>query len=278
MDRKMEIKERIEYVVNLNEALLERCGYTKEAYARAVLNAMVQTPSLADCDVESLKQSLLSAMNLGLVPDGKEAVIVPFKGKATLIPCIKGMIKLVQQARPGTVLRVMTVFAGDKWDYAEGMHPRLNHVPSPTASQAPEEVIYAYATARLPGAIEPMYDVMNRGEIDRYRAYSRSPAWNTNFVEQSKNPVLRRLLKRLPMSGLALEVPAELEHVESLEDAAALGGKTVDMSTGEIMEAEGPVQQPAANGRRASKPEPAPKPEPVPAVATTGNNDEEPPF
>ena len=278
----MDIKERIEYMVNLNEALLERCGYTKEAYARAVLNAMVQTPSLADCDVESLKQSLLSAMNLGLVPDGKEAVIVPFKGKATLIPCIKGMIKLVQQARPGTVLRVMAVFAGDKWDYAEGMHPRLNHVPSPTASQAPEEVIYAYATARLPGAIEPMYDVMNRGEIDRYRAYSRSPAWNTNFVEQSKNPVLRRLLKRLPMSGLALEVPAELEHVESLEDAAALGGKTVDMATGEIMEVEGPVQQPAANGRRASKPEPAPKPvplpEPVPAVATTGNDDEEPPF
>ena len=76
---------------------------------------------------------------------------------------------------------------------------------------------------------------MSRGEIDRYRAYSRSPAWGTNFVEQAKNPVLRRLLKRLPMSGLMLEVPAELEHVDTLEDVAALGGETVDMTTGEIM-------------------------------------------
>ena len=151
MTSKVDIKERIEYIVTLNSALLERSGYSQEAYSRVVLNAMVQTPQIAECDVKSLQQALLSAMNAGLVPDGKEAVIVPYKGKATLIPCIKGMIKLVQQATPGTVIRVMAVFAGDEWDYAEGLQPRnCDHVPSPTASQAPEHVIYTYATARFP--------------------------------------------------------------------------------------------------------------------------------
>ena len=283
MTSKIDLKERIEYVVNLNAALLERSGYNQEAYCRVVLNAMVQTPAIAECDMLSLQQALLAAMNAGLVPDGKEAVIVPFKGKATLVPCIKGMIKLVQQARPGTVLRVMAVFAGDKWDYAEGLHHRLNHVPSPTASQAPEEVIYAYATARLPGAMEPMYDVMSRGEIDRYRSYSRSPAWSTNFVEQCKNPVLRRLLKRLPMSGLVLDAPTELEHVDTLEDAASLvespstpstsgACRTVDTSTGEIT--DGP--EPAAP--RASKPKSSLKPAPQTAGYLEVPDDDEAPF
>ena len=272
MTSTVDLKERIEYIVDLNSALLERSGYSPEAYSRVVLNAMVQTPAIADCDVVSLQQALLAAMSLGLVPDGKEAVIVPYKRKATLIPCIKGMIKLVQQATPGTVLRVMAVFAGDEWDYVEGLHYRLNHVPSPTASQAPEQVIYAYATARLPGAMESMYDVMSRGEIDRYRAYSRSPAWGTNFVEQCKNPVLRRLLKRLPMSGIALEIPAALEHVDTLEDAATLGGETVDMTTGEIMEAEG--RAPAARTTRKPKPTPKPAAEPASARSVDPTPDE----
>ena len=258
MTDKSKVRERIEFVVNANSALLERSGYTEEAYCRVVLNAMVQTPQIAECDVASLQQALLAAMNAGLVPDGKEAVIVPYKNKASLIPCIKGMIKLVQQAKPGTVLRVMAVFAGDEWDYAEGMHPRLKHVPNPTASQAAEDVIYVYATARLPGAVDPMYDVMSRGEIDRYRAYSRSPAWDSNFVEQAKNPVLRRLLKRLPMSGLTLDVPAALENVDTLEDAAALGGgETVDTDTGEI------TGGPENAAPTATKPKPKPKPKPA---------------
>ena len=274
------VKERIEYVVSTNSALLERSGYSQEAYCRVVLNAMVQTPALAECDLGSLQQALLAALNAGLVPDGKEAVIVPFKGKAALIPCIKGMIKLVQQARPGTVLRVMVVYAGDEWNYAEGLHPRLDHIPSPSASQGEADVTYAYATARIPGATEPMYDVMSRGEIDRYRAYSRSPSWGTNFVEQSKNPVLRRLLKRLPMSGLALEVPAALEHVDTLEDAAALGDVNVVPTTGEII--DGP-NLPVPTG---SKPKPTPKPPSQPVLepadvetpAEMAPDDDEAPF
>ena len=102
MTNKIDVKERIEYVVNLNAALLERSGYSQEAYARVVLNAMVQTPQIAECDVGSVQQALLAAMNAGLVPDGKEAVLVPFKGKAQLIIMIEGRMKLAQQATQGT--------------------------------------------------------------------------------------------------------------------------------------------------------------------------------
>ena len=263
MTSKMDMKERVEYVVNLNASLLERSGYSQEAYSRVVLNAMVQTPAIAECDVSSLQQALLSAMNAGLVPDGKEAAIVPYKAKATLIIMIEGRLKLAQQATKGLVVRAMAVYEGDEWDYAEGIHARVDHVPSPSASNAPEDLIYVYAIARLPGSTDPQYDVMSRATVDRYRAFSArpdKPPWTTHFEEMAKNAVLKRLLKRLPKSSRAPAEALELERVDTFEDAATLGesstGEIVDTTTGEIMEAEKPVRQPKAKVRQKASPLP----------------------
>ena len=271
---KMNVKERIEYAVDVNSALLERSGYSQEAYARVVLNAMVQTPQIAECDVTSLQQALLAAMNAGLVPDGKESAIVPFKGKATLIIMIEGRLKLAQQATKGLVVRSMAVYAGDEWDYAEGLHARLDHVPDPGASNALEQLIYVYATARLPGAIDPQYDVMSRATVDRYRAYSASPTrgpWATHFEEMAKNAVLKRLLKRLPTSSRAPVEAPEFERVDTLEDAAALGGEIVDVTTGEI------TDEPAATAPVEDKPKPKPRPKPAPQQPAAAAAPEETP-
>ena len=266
MANKMDVKERVEFTVNLNAALLERSGYSEEAYCRVVLNAMVATPAIVKCDVDSLQRALLDAMNAGLVPDGKEAAIVPFKGKATLIIMIEGRLKLAQQATKGLVVRTMAVYAGDEWEYSEGLVARLRHVPNPAASNAPENLIYVYATASLPSAIGPQFDVMSRAVVDRYRAYSASPdkgPWATHFEEMAKNAVLKRLLKRLPKSSRGpLEAP-ELERVDTLEEAVALDGGpvSVDTSTGEIMEEP---ELPAPTPIRAPRP---PKLEPPAASA-----------
>ena len=275
MTSKKDVRERIEYVVNLNSALLERSGYSPEAYSRVVLNAMVATPQIAECDAGSLQQALLAAMNAGLVPDGKEAALVPFKGKATLILMIEGRLKLAQQATKGLVVRAMAVYEGDEWDYAEGLHARLDHVPNPSASNAPEHLSYVYAIAHLPGALDPQYDVMSRATVDRYRAFSASPTrgpWATHFEEMAKNSVLKRLLKRLPKSGRAPAEEPELERVDTLEDAAALGGEKVDMKTGEITQADTPSRQPPST----PKPKSRPVPDPVDAPEDDGPDDEAP--
>ena len=70
----MDVKERVEYTVNLNAALLERSGYSEEAYVRVVLNAMVQSPQIAECDQGSLKQALLAAMNAAWCRTAKSAL------------------------------------------------------------------------------------------------------------------------------------------------------------------------------------------------------------
>ena len=168
------------------------------------------------------------------MPDGKECAIVPYNKKATLILMIEGRLKLAQQATKGLVVRSMAVYEGDEWDYAEGLYAHLDHVPNAGASNAEQDLIYVYATARMPGAPDPQYDVMSRATVDRYRAFSASPTrgpWVTHFEEMAKNAVLKRLLKRLPKSSRAPTETPEMERVDTLEDAASLDIPTGGMWT-----------------------------------------------
>ena len=269
------VVERVEHITSKNASLLERIGYTPEAYARVAINALVLNPSIVECSTKSIDAAFLRCMNAGLIPDGREAAIVPFKKTATFIPMVEGRVKLARQATPGIVFRVMAVYHGDDWEYSEGLFPRLRHVPNPAVSNAPEDLIYVYAIARIPGAAEPEYDVMSRATIDRYRAMSLMKVggpWDSHFEEMAKNAILKRLLKRLPKSAHdpgplppeldRIDTGSELRHLETTAD-----GEVVDTETGAIQEA------------KVTKPSPEPEPN-QPEIEGFGEppDDDEAPF
>ena len=101
----------------------------------------------------------------------------------------------------------------------------------------------------------------------------------------AKNAVLKRLLKRLPKSSHAPVEAPELELVDTLEDAAALGSDAssvrldVDPTTGEIIDAPEPAPAPTP-----IRPDLGPSLPPVlaPAAADAPDapppNDDEAPF
>ena len=173
--------------VEASKPLLERMGITVEAYERVVLNAVIRNPGLADCDRESFDVAVADSIQMGLLPDGQQAAIVPFKNKATVIPMIEGRLMLARRAVPGLALRVRVVYAEDEWDYAEGLRVNLVHRPNPFADKRDDHVIAAYAVAQIPGALEPEFEVFDRPTIDRYRGYSRSGGiWASHFVRWRK--------------------------------------------------------------------------------------------
>ena len=197
--------------VEMSKSLLERMGMTVEQYERVALNALVQNPGLADCDPKSLDVAVMHCIQAGLLPDGKQAAIVPYNGKATLVSMIEGRLQLARRAVPGISLRVRLVYHDDEWEYEEGLHPVLRHKVNATGNRTDQQIIAAYAVSKFPYGGETDFEVFQRSDIDRYRGYSRAKSgpWQTHYGEMAKKAVLGQLLKRLPKAvGTPPEPPA----------------------------------------------------------------------
>ena len=213
------ITAKIERRINLSEAMLKAMGVEPELFLRVALNALVMNPTIGECTPDSVDKAILSAINAKLMPDGKEAAIIPFGQIATFVPMIDGQVKLAYYATPGLTLRVRLVYAGDEWEYAEGVYPTCKHIPSPTASRRDQDIIAGYAVANLPRSTVPMYEVMMRGDFDRHKGYSRAKKddspWNKFYGQMCKKTVLRQLVTLLPQpAGIVMDVPPELAAYE----------------------------------------------------------------
>ena len=279
-DKPAVITQRISRRAQMSKALLERMGISPAAFERVALNALVIQPQIADCDPTSVDRALIQCINSGLIPDGRQAVIVPFRNKregtvaATMIPMVEGLIMLARQASPGLALRVIAVFKDDEWEYEEGLVPVLRHIPKPEGSRKDEDLIACYAIAKLPDASEPEYEVMWRSDLDRFRAKSRSRGgpWDDFFIAMCKKTVTKQLLKRLPKSVMAPnDPPPELERYEVDPTADPVVADIYTEKPPALPEPEEKPKPRRRTTRARSKPAEAPPPPPPPT-------DEEPPV
>ena len=270
------MRDKITSRVHISAALIKRMGITAEVYEGIVLNALMLVPELERCTPESMDKAVIDSITSGLVPDGKEAAIVPFKNTATLIPMIQGGLKLARRATPGLSIRVRLVYRQDHFEYSEGLRAQLDHRPDPHASQHDKDIIAAYAVATMPGAGEPEFELMFRGELDRRKAMSRRPnagPWADHYGEMCKKTVVRQVLKRLPKAIDAPEdAPAALEDWEldagtpppSPPPAPAISAPSVPAASNGAAKPE-PAKPKAAKPRQQPrKPEPPPVDEPPP--------------
>ena len=69
-----------------------------ERFVRVVLTAIQTSPKLAQMDRASLWNACMRAAQDGLLPDGREGALVPFKGKVTWIPMVGGIRKKVRNS------------------------------------------------------------------------------------------------------------------------------------------------------------------------------------
>lgn len=210
------LQSRINRRITMSEPLLERMGVTAEAFERVTLNALVLNPALADCTAESLDRAILQCIDAGLMPNGEEAAIVPFRKEATLVPMIQGRLKLARRAMPGLSLRSQRVYVDDEFEYSDGLHPLLRHVPNPIGSHRDQDLRAVYAVARVPGSIDPEFVVCYQPDIDRYRAYSRAKTgpWETHYQQMAENVAVKMLLKKLPKSAHGFRLPDELDDLD----------------------------------------------------------------
>jgi len=168
-------------------------------------------PEILRCKPETVMKALRTLAGAGLVPDGREAAIVPFKGAAQAMPMVFGLIKVARNSGQIKSLWSDVVYEGEainvwiedgerKWDHVQTNGEKID------AMNRGGKILGAYAVAKLSdGTVD--FQPMSRAEIEKRRKASANQKsdqptgiWEKWYDEMAKKPVIRNLSKRLPMS------------------------------------------------------------------------------
>lgn len=203
-----------------------------EKFQRTLITAVQTNPDLLACDRRSFLTACMKAAQDGLLPDGREAAIVPFKTRvktpdgwvevrlAQYMPMVFGLRKKILQSGEVADLFATVVYRQEIergcFVYEEGSERCLRHKPILDADFAPTDadIALAYSVATFRDGTKS-FEVMRRGDLDRVREASQTGAafdakgqprdpkgpWREWFPEMAKKTVIRRHSKSLPQSG-----------------------------------------------------------------------------
>jgi recombination protein RecT len=184
----------------LKAALPPHISETK--FIRAVVTACQINPDLLACDKRSMWNACLRACNDGLLPDGVEGAIAPFKGQAQWMPMYQGQLKQFRNSGQFKWVGAGLVREGDEYDHwidENGEH--FKHRPADDNTGKIRR-IYAAATTKDGGFF--LAD-MSPADVDKRRKMSRASRsdapWQTWPEEMMKKTAIRVLSKMLPKSS-----------------------------------------------------------------------------
>jgi recombination protein RecT len=208
------------------------------------MTAIQNNNDLLNCDRKSLFNSAMKAAQDGLLPDGREGAIVPYKGEATWMPMIGGIRKKVRNSGEIATWDVHAVFEKDHFEFELGDEPFIRHKPALAARGA---LIAVYSVAVLKSG-EKSRDVMSVEDVEKIRAKSRAKngpwADPVFYPEMAKKTVARRHSKVLPMSSDLDDLIRRDDHLYELdaakEDARAARPKSL---AGRLEELAGPIDE-----------------------------------
>ena len=177
-----------------------------DAFRNAAVVAITDNPAILNCNKESLFKSIRKLAAAGLVPDGREAAIVPYNGAAQAMPMVYGLIKVARNS--GEISSIWAEVVRGEEAFRISMvngERRFEHEYDPLHRSG--EVKGAYAVAKLKdGTIE--VEAMGREDIEKRRRASSNQKganptgiWAQWYDEMAKKTVIRALVKRLPVSS-----------------------------------------------------------------------------
>lgn len=202
-----------------------------EKFQRVVMTVVQQSPDLLNADRRSLLGACIKCASDGLVPDGREAAIVVFKGRPQYMPMVAGLLKRARNSGDIASVTAQVVYEKDRfvWKPSED-RPVEHEVPSLAEDRG--KAIGAYALARLKDG-SMVCEVLPMSEIEKIRNVSRakdSGPWVQWKEEMMRKSAFRRLAKWLPMDS---EDADRLEQTMQRDDA--LGQPQGDADAGPIV-------------------------------------------
>ena len=218
------------------KAALPEIGVTPERLARIAFTAISKDAKLMACSWQSLIRSVIQCAQYGLVPDGRQAHLIPYKGECTLIIDYKGLVTLIRRSPNVSNMFAFTIHEHDQYEVTLGTNPDIKHT-LPKDGAARGKPIAAYSVIRYKdGGFD--FDIMSVSDVeavrDRFAQKNQqnefSKAWRYSFEEMMKKTVIRRHSKT---ADISYNVAEAIEN-----DIKAEGGEGMDFFDADFSEVD----------------------------------------
>lgn len=230
-------------------ATYARNSVKPETMVRLAVYEASKSEWMKDVAPESVYASLIIAAQLGLEPSGArgEAYLVPFKGRCTLMPGYRGLVKLALRSGAVKSIRSRIVYEGDEFLVEYGTTEKLHHVPRLRAELEEDgsqpRIIAAYAVAEMADG-SCQFEVLDGWQLDKIRAASmqaNGPAWKDWAEEMYRKAPVRRLAKYLPLGDDYFKAAAidELQEAGKHDEVS----NVIDVPSVEATAAEQPATE-----------------------------------
>lgn len=209
-------KKNIELMHESGDLSILPSNVSYDSFRNAAVVAFQDSTKIQGCTQESIFRSLRKLAASGLVPDGREAALVPFKKECTAMPMVYGILKIARNTGGIKSIWGETVRKGETLKvWIEDGERKFDHQFDPLDRD--EEVIGAYAVAKMDnGVVE--FKSMTHSEIEKRRKAGASQMlwdngrptgksdtpignWKDWYPEMSIKTLLHSLCKGLPLSS-----------------------------------------------------------------------------
>lgn len=232
--------EAKQFAVDINsqkgtiEALLPQ-HITYDRLARSALMSVTKTPSLLTCDRKSLILAVVQAAAWGLEPDTplQQCHILPFKGKAVLIPGYRGLIKLAMQTGEIASIETRIAYENEDFQVEYGTSPHIVHRPKAPAERGDFKAVYGVVNM-TDKRIAPVFDVMYKEDVDAIM--KKSPSWQSwnkdkskdcpwvsDYAQMARKTVAKRVLNYVPLSPEKSEILASAVQQDNMIERGGVG-------------------------------------------------------
>lgn len=174
-------------------------------FMRTIMTAIQSNPKLLNYDHKSIIDSAMNCATDGLLPDGREAAFVPFKGKVQYIPMYFGLLKRIRNSGLICSIEANVIYKNDYFKWSQGSDPKLEHIPLFPGDRG--EMIGVYAIAFYKGNNEKQFAVFDKNYIDKVMESKKNSkgeipeVWISHYDAMAQKTALRRLSKFLPMDA-----------------------------------------------------------------------------
>lgn len=235
--------------------ILAENGQSFDRLRTVFMIAVQQNPDILKCTPESLRREISKCAADGLVPDSKEAVLLPYYDRdakahlANYQPMVHGVIKRLREM--GGVFQIVCnlVYANDVYEENEADPDSLVH-RSPGFGQDRGAIVGGYVIFRDQHRRVMHFEKMSRADFDKVRQASKSPnspAWKVWEPEMFRKAVLRRGSKYLSINNDRIRTLIErtdtmfdLNAPPAIERVDPFSGRVIDHDGGRAALAHNP--------------------------------------